>query len=174
MEDHARIETEVKLRLPSLEGLSARLEALGFIRAVPIQPELSVLWDRGQELLDQGRALRVRRYAGRAWLTWKGPKIPDAMLKIRPEEETEITDPAALDRILEALGFSPVMHMEKLRGLMERADLVACLDETPFGCFLELEGEPQSIREAMTALGLSAEAAEPKSYPTLFREHGLA
>ncbi|MDP2875402.1 MAG: class IV adenylate cyclase, partial [Holophaga sp.] len=138
MEDHKDIETEVKLKVPTLEGLQSRLESLGFVLKVSAQPECSVLWDRGHELFDQGCALRVRRYAGLAWLTWKGSKIPDAMLKIRPEVETLIADPAALERILEALGFAPVMRMEKTRALLERPDLVACLDETPFGCFVEL------------------------------------
>ena len=174
MELRTGIETEVKLRMPSLEGLQAALESLGFVLTTPAQPEISVLWDRGRELLDQGCALRLRRYAGRAWLTWKGAKIPDAMLKIRPEQETGIADPEALEKILEALGFAPVLRMQKTRAVMDRADLVACLDETPFGCFLELEGEEAVIRATMAALDIGAELAESRSYPTLYRDHGLA
>lgn len=174
MEHRSPIETEVKLRLPSLMGVQARLEALGFVLAVPAQPETSQLWDRDTELCTQGSALRLRRFAGKAWLTWKGPKIPDAVLKIRPELETEIADAEALVGILQALGFRPVMEMVKVRALMKRADLLACLDEAPFGCFLELEGEAPAIHAAMAALGLGPEAAELRSYPTLFREHGLA
>jgi adenylate cyclase class 2 len=171
---HNPIETEVKLRVPNLRGLEARLESLGFRLEAAPQAESSTLWDRGTELLDRGSALRVRRYAGKAWLTWKGPKVPDALLKIRPELETEIQDAEALEGILGALGFAPVLRMTKTRGLLVREDLVACLDETPFGCFLELEGEPAAIAEAMTALELGPELAEPRSYPTLFRAHGLA
>lgn len=174
MEHRTGIETEIKLKVPSLEGLRTRLESLGFALTIPFQPECSVLWDRGRELLDQGCALRLRRYAGRAWLTWKGPKIPDAVLKIRPEQETEIANPEAMEKILEALGYSAVLRMTKTRAVLERADLVACLDETPFGCFVELEGDPNVIREAMADLGISPKAAESRSYPTLFREHGLA
>jgi adenylate cyclase class 2 len=174
MEHHSPIETEVKLRLPSLEGLQARLESLGFRLTVPPQPETSILWDREKQLLEQGSALRLRRFAGKAWLTWKGPKIPDALLKIRPELETEIPDPETLEAILGALGFQPILHMTKTRALMVRADLVACLDETPFGCFLELEGEAPAIHAAMADLDLGPERAEPRSYPTLFRERGLA
>ena len=66
------------------------------------------------------------------------------------------------------------MTMEKIRALWHRDDLVACLDETPFGCYLELEGEPGLIRSVMEALDLGPELAEPRSYPTLFSEHGLA
>jgi adenylate cyclase class 2 len=174
MEHRNPIETEIKLRLPSLEGLQARLEAIGFQLATPFQTESSTLWDRGTQLLDQGSALRLRRYAGKAWLTWKGPKIPDLLLKIRPEEETAVSDADATAAILRALGFAPVMHMTKTRAVLESPELVACLDETPFGCFLELEGGESAIRSAMSALALGPELAEPRSYPTLFREHGLA
>jgi adenylate cyclase class 2 len=173
MEHRNPIETEVKLRVPSLAGLQARLEVLGFLLTVPAQAETSELWDRDAELLTQGSALRLRLFAGKAWLTWKGPKIPDALLKIRPELETEIADPQVLEGILQALGFRPVLRMVKTRALMRRTDLVACLDETPFGCFLELEGEAPAIHATMAALNLGPEAAELRSYPTLFREHGL-
>lgn len=174
MEHRSPVETEVKLRLPSLEGFEARLRGLGFRVSVPAQPEASTLWDRGGELLAQGSALRLRRYGGKAWLTWKGPRVPDALLKIRPELETEVSDPEAMGAILGALGFEPMMRMVKTRALLTREDLVACLDETPFGCFLELEGEEAAIRAAMAALGLGPELAETRSYPALFREHGLA
>jgi len=173
MEHRTGIETEVKLRVPSLEGLQIRLESLGFAMKVAAQPEQSILWDRGTELLDQGSALRLRRYAGLAWLTWKGPRIPDAIFKIRPEQETEITDPDAMERILEALGYAPILRMVKTRAVMTRPDLVACLDEAPFGCYLELEGDPAPIRAVMTVLGLGPDAAESRSYPALYREHGL-
>jgi adenylate cyclase class 2 len=173
MEHRNSVETEVKLRLSSLEGCQAGLEALGFRLTVPAQAEVSTLWDHHEQLLEQGSALRLRRYAGKAWLTWKGPRIPDALLKIRPELETEVANAEALEGILRALGFVPVMCMTKTRALMFREDLVACLDDTPFGCFLELEGEPPAIHAAMEALHLGPECVEPRSYSTLFREHEL-
>lgn len=168
------VETEVKLRIPSVAGWDARLEAQGFRLEIPAQREISVLWDRGAELLDQGCALRLRRYAGAAALTWKGPKRSDPMLKVRPELETSVADPVAMEGILRALGYTPVMTMEKVRALWRRADLVACLDQAPFGAFLELEGDEGTIRHCMAELGLSPGQAEPRSYPTLFRDHGLA
>jgi len=95
------------------------------------------------------------------------------MLKIRPEQETGIEDLASLEAILRALGYEPVMRMEKVRAVWERVELEACLDETPFGCYLELEGDPQAIHAAMEGLGLAPDRAEPRSYPELYRTHGL-
>jgi adenylate cyclase class 2 len=63
--------------------------------------------------------------------------------------------------------------MEKRRALWEREELEACLDETPFGCYLELEGDAQAIRAAMESLGLAPDRTEPRSYPELYRANGL-
>ena len=173
MKHRIPMETEVKLRIPSTEALLPLLAALDFKPSQPMQEEISILWDRDGELFAKGCALRLRRYAGTSTLTWKGPKQPDPELKIRPEIETAIQDPEALEGILNALGYAPVLHMVKRRATMHRAELLACLDETPFGIYLELEGDPQSIRLAMEHLCLNSSHIEPRSYPTLFREHGL-
>jgi adenylate cyclase class 2 len=173
LKHRSAIETEVKLRIPSIRAMLGMLEALGFRERHPAGLESSVLWDRGEELRQQASALRLRRYQGRAVLTWKGPKLPDPLLKVRPEIETEVAEPDAMEGILRAVGFTPVMEMSKIRAVWERDELVACLDETPFGAYLELEGEPQAIRLAMEHLALDAGHVEPRSYPTLYREAGL-
>lgn len=168
------LETEAKLRVPSLEGWPERLVALGLAEVAPLQEERSTLWDSGVNLYSQGCALRVRRYAGGATLTWKGPRQHDPVLKIRPERETPVGDPDALEDILRALGFEAILSMVKHRAVYRGEDLVACLDETPFGAFVELEGPAERIRSAMETLGLTEAEAETRSYPTLFRAHGLA
>ena len=173
MKHRSPVETELKLRIPAIAPFRDLLRAMGFTEATPSQKEESVLWDRGGELAASGSALRVRRYGGEVILTWKGPKVPDALLKIRPEEETVVQDGEALEAILAALGFAPVMRMEKTRAMWAREELVACLDETPFGCFLELEGDPHAIKAAAEHLSLGTDRVERRSYPTLFREHGL-
>ncbi|HJW08472.1 MAG TPA: class IV adenylate cyclase [Holophagaceae bacterium] len=168
------METELKLRIPATEPLKSMLAALGFMERIPAQREESVLWDRGGELRASGSALRVRRYAGGVRLTWKGPRQPDPELKIRPERETAVADGDELEAILRALGFEPTLRMVKTRAVWEREELEACLDETPFGCFLELEGEPQAIRAAMEHLCLDASRIETRSYAELFEAHGAS
>lgn len=174
MKHKSPIETELKLRIPATGPYRALLEGLGFHEVHPAQAEVSVLWDRDGELRATGSALRTRSYAGQSRLTWKGAKVPDPILKIRPEQESGIENPEALEAILRALGYAPVLRMEKVRAIWERAELEACLDETPFGCYLELEGEPQAIRAAMESLGLAPDRAETRSYPELYSAHGLA
>jgi len=173
MKHKSAIETELKLRIPATGPYRSLLEALGFHEVHPAQAEVSVLWDRSGELRAAGSALRTRSYAGQFRLTWKGPKVPDPLLKIRPEHESGIENPEALEAILRTLGFAPVLRMEKVRAVWERAELEACLDETPFGCYLELEGDPQAIRAAMEGLGLAPDRAETRSYPELYQANGL-
>jgi len=173
MNHKSALETELKLCIPATGPYPPLLEALGFREVTPPQPEISVLWDRNGELRALGSALRTRRYAGQSRLTWKGPRVPDPILKIRPELETGIADLDALESLLRALGYESVMRMEKVRAVWTRAELEVCLDETPFGCFLELEGDPLAIREAMEGLGLAPDRAEPRSYPELYRANGL-
>lgn len=167
------VETELKLRIPAVAPFRGLLASMGFAETAPSQRELSVLWDKLGELQAAGSALRLRHYGGQVILTWKGPKVPDPVLKIRPEQETVVEDGEAMEAILSALGFAPTLRMEKTRAVWAREELVACLDETPFGCFLELEGDPQAIKAAAEHLHLGADRVERRSYPTLFREHGL-
>ena len=162
------LEIEVKLRIPSVGVMRPRLVRGGFNLVQADAVETSQLWDRSGELLAQGAALRVRQYGGRCLLTWKGPKVADPQLKIRPEVETEVADPAAMEAILQQLGYAPALTIVKTRSVWARADLEACLDQTPYGSFLELEGEPEAIREAMAQLGLGPAQIEPRSYAALY------
>lgn len=173
MEGQEELEIEIKVRLEGFSGWPERLSALGYRERYPLQPEHSTLWDREGQLLAQESALRIRRYGGRTLLTWKGPRTPDPRLKIRPERETGVEDAEAMAGILRGLGFSPWMAMEKQRAVWEGHGLVVCLDQTPFGTFIELEGSRSHIEAAFQRLGLDATAIEPRSYPALFREAGL-
>lgn len=170
MKHAGHVETEMKFRIPGTAGVPERLEARGFLPVHPRAEERSALWDREGQLRSRGCALRVRRYGEQALFTWKGARRPDPLLKVRPEVETAVEDPAALEGILEALGFAKVMEMVKTRAIWRRGELEACLDEAPFGCFLELEGEPGDIRRAMEELGLDSSQVEVRSYPALFLE----
>ncbi|HJW31759.1 MAG TPA: class IV adenylate cyclase [Holophagaceae bacterium] len=174
MKHRQSLETELKLRIPSVAALEPLLAALGFSLVQADAKEESLLWDRNDELRTQNSALRLRRYAGKATLTFKGPRVPDPQFKIRPEHETEVADAEATEALLRGLGYIPVMRMVKHRALWAREELVACLDRTPFGDYLELEGEPDAIKLALQGLCLDASRIEPRSYPALFREAGLS
>jgi len=164
------LEVEVKLRIPATAALAPKLLAAGFRLVHPAAREANWLWDKDGELLAQDCALRLRQYGDQAILTWKGAKVADPLLKIRPELETGVADPAAMEAILQALGFKPVLEMVKTRSIWVRDQLEACLDDTPYGSFLELEGAREAIAEAMAQLGLDSGQIEPRSYATLYTQ----
>ncbi|MDR3669468.1 MAG: class IV adenylate cyclase [Holophaga sp.] len=162
------LEVEVKLHIPSTAAMRPRLAQAGFTLAHPEATEANRLWDRAGTLLEKDCALRLRQYGDQATLTWKGARVPDAQLKIRPELETGVADPAAMEAILQALGFAPVLEMVKTRAIWVRGELEACLDDTPYGSFLELEGAREAIAGAMAELGLDPAQTEPRSYAVLY------
>lgn len=168
MSTHVPLETEIKLPISDLEALRERLVASGFRETAPMQEETSILWDRAGELRARGEAIRVRSFAGQTRLTWKGPRLEDARFKVRPEEETGVEDRRALEAILGALGLAPCFEMTKQRTVLQRSGLVACLDRTPFGTYLELEGDREIIQQAVSELGLEGIPPETRSYPALF------
>jgi adenylate cyclase class 2 len=168
MKHNGPLEIEVKLRIPSTGLIRPQLEAAGFSLVHPEARETNGLWDRAGQLRAADCALRLRQYGATTLLTWKGARVPDPTLKIRPELETAVADPAAMAAILQALGFAPVLSMDKLRSIWLRGDLEACLDDTPFGSFLELEGPREAIAQAMLELDLGPDQIEPRSYAALY------
>lgn len=166
------LEVEVKVRIPSTGAFGALLLRAGFKETHAAAVEANRLWDRAGALQAEDCALRLRQYGDRATLTWKGARVADPRLKIRPELETAVADPAAMEGILRALGFVPVLEMVKTRAIWTRGGLEACLDDTPYGSFLELEGERAAITEAMAELGLVPEQIETRSYAALYSGQG--
>ena len=161
----SRREIEVKLPFDSPTAARERLEALGARLIHDRRFEDNVLFDRHDNpLKTAGQLLRVRRDGPRALLTFKAPVPGRHQHKIRAEEETEVTNPDSLERILEGLGFSPVYRYQKYRTLWRLGDLHVCLDETPLGCFVELEGAPQAIDAAAARLGFGPEDYVLESY----------
>ena len=165
------LEIEIKFSIPSVDAILPRLLRAGFVLEHAPDQETSVLWDRDETLREQGQALRLRRYGSLAILTWKGARVEDARLKIRPEVETVVEDAEAMEGILRALGFAPCFTMVKTRSLWRRGALEACMDLTPFGSFMELEGSREAIQEATEELALGGFPVETRSYAVLFQEY---
>jgi adenylate cyclase class 2 len=177
--DGAGRETEIKLRFDSAEEALARLRPLG---PKPVGERIfedNILFDREHEpLAPAGKLLRLRRVGSRALLTFKAPMPGEHRHKVRLEEETHLSDPQAMERVLSALGFTPWYRYQKHRTVFTLDDLQLCLDETPLGCFLEIEGPPESIDRAAARLGFDVADYITESYLELHersaRERGEA
>jgi len=168
MDGSTRREIEVKLPFPSAVAAVDALKRLGARLHHPRRFEDNLVFDRSDDALTPaGKLLRLRRYGDDAWLTFKAP-VPGAHRhKVREEHETSLADPDAMRRILEHLGFTPCYRYQKYRTLFEFGALHVCLDETPIGCFVELEGPPDEIDRTAEAMGLSESDYVIESYREL-------
>lgn len=166
------VEREVKLPVSSWkQGESFLRAAAAHLRDLRYH-EVNSLFDfPGNVLRNRGQALRLRRARGTAWLTLKEPAPGGGGLKHRHEYESVVEDADAIERLLGALGMVEQFRYEKYRQVYDVDELVACLDETPIGCFLELEGSPSSVTALARRVGLSMDDAVLQSYPELYQEH---
>lgn len=162
-------EIEVKLPCEDLEGARRRLEGAGARLRAAKHDESNDLYDDSEgRLAREGRALRLRDAGGKAILTFKGPARFERGVKIREEREVEVSDRGEAAAILANLGFTRRFSYEKRREEWDFADCVVALDETPIGAFVEIEGDPGSIRRVVAALELDFADALPYSYARLY------
>ncbi len=149
-------ETEIKLPFASPAEAGSRIAALAAAPKRAREFEENTLYDLpGDPLRGSGRLLRLRRVGGRAVLTFKGPVPGEHRHKVRVEHETEVDRPDAVAAILEGLGFAPRYRYQKYRTTFALGGLEIALDETPIGCFVELEGEPDEIDRVAERLGFT-------------------
>lgn len=162
---------EVKLPCDSPAGARRRVEALGARLIHDRRFEDNLLFEREVDPLKPARKLlRLRREGGSALLTFKAPVAGDHAHKVRIEEESDVENPEAVERILAGLGFSPHYRYQKYRTLFELDGLEICLDETPLGCFIELEGTPEAIDRTAAALGYAPDRYVLDSYVELHEQ----
>jgi adenylate cyclase, class 2 len=165
------LETEVKLAMPDVETALRKIREAGFTEVVPRVFEANLIYDTPVETLRQkGELLRLRQAGDRNVLTWKGVAVAGPH-KSRPETEVDFVTFDAMDSILRRLGYQPVFRYEKYRTEFghppERG--VLTLDETPIGCYLEIEGEAGWIDSTAQKLGFSADRYITASYASLYR-----
>lgn len=171
----APVEHEIKLPVPNLDEVRSRLPSLGAVRrSPPTDEENWVLDDAGATLAQGAALLRVRRYGGVALLTYKGRASFAGGIKSRDELECVVGDAATLLAIFERLGFLPIRRYQKRREEWDAAGLIVALDETPMGCFVEIEGEVDRLAAAARALGLDPACAVPGSYLDLWERYRVA
>lgn len=163
--------TEVEIKLPAsdLDALRVRLRDGGARLLAERHFESNDLYDDSEgSVAARGCVLRLRRTPAGATLTFKGPARFAGGVKTREERETAVSDPEALDRILNGLGYRPRFRYEKHREEWTLDALVVALDETPIGGFVEIEGEPTAIRGLLPRLDLDPADALPYSYADLY------
>ncbi len=154
MNDKAHLETEVKFHLLSPEAIKGHIIDLGG-QSQGKTFELNIRYDdRQARLQTHGCLLRLRKDTAARLTFKKRPEktVPD--VKAYLEYEVVVDDFETMNAILNQLGLRQVQKYEKIRETFLLEDCILCLDEMPFGVFLEIEGQPKDIVRLAGELGL--------------------
>ena len=153
-------EVELKAVVDDLAGTRKRLEKAG--AKLVFEGSLS---DRrydveSRELAERDEVLRVRRYqapgSSKTYLDWKGPTEIQDVYKIREEISTLIEDFDSLEQILARLGFIVTMEIDREVAQYELGGATIRFETYPrMDVLVEVEGEPDSIEQAIEALGMA-------------------
>lgn len=172
-------EIEVKLKAQNFGELEKKLGEKGCLLSEPIHQHDIIYSLKGSknefESASEGDVIiRIRRMPGVAQLNLKQQRSSEGD---NLEYETDIKDAEAMQKILETLGWYPVVEVKKIRRKGKLGNYEFCLDEVEkLGTFIELEklseddADPELVREELfqelETLGLSREDEEVRGYDT--------
>jgi adenylate cyclase class 2 len=165
------LESEVKVKCSDVDALVAAHRELGWEVVSPRHFEDNFVFELPEHALERrGSILRLRIAEGRAILTYKGlvPESATSEMKVREEIETGVDPPEALVAIFERLGLRRAFRYQKYRTVYRLAapggHVLAMRDETPFGDFLEIEGEEADVSAVAATLGFAPASYIRESY----------
>jgi adenylate cyclase class 2 len=162
-------EIEIKFAVTGHQAVSDALRREGG-RYMGSFEQVDQFYDTRQgRLREGGCGLRIRRshrldgtggeIDTRPQVTFKGPRRADARAKVRPEYQSHVDDPEALERVFEACGLVETVVVRKRRTSYRLGDCMVELDElADIGCFVEVEGPDEpTVFEVARRLGLPGE-----------------
>ncbi len=176
-------EVEVKARLRDKDALVAKLTDLGCMLSAPIRQDdtLYAAIDKPiTEFTIGDLVMRIRRQGSTAILTGKIP-VTNHLDKL--ESETEVSDAAAMEQLLEWMDFKKIMTLSKLRQKTRHGEYEICVDEVAgLGSFIEVEkmtDEDGDVAQAelwdfLKTLGIEESARVTKGYDQLLGEQVAA
>ena len=131
--------------------------------------ERTVRFDAPNRNLEKrGRFLRIRT-GFKNIITFKR-KIRNKKFKEREEIELEISNPEKMKVILENLGFTKILIMEKYREKWKLNNVEIVIDKLPMGTFIEIEGSKKLIKKIIKILGLNFKDRITETYWDLWKK----
>lgn len=164
-------ETEIKLRVAGPRAAHSLLRSAGFsVCRRKVLEDNAILDTPDWRVRKQGSVLRVRSAGENSTLTYKGPGTIGGRHKSREELEIAISYAGTALAILENLGFHRVFRYQKYRTeyCLPGARGLVTLDQTPIGCYLEVEGSPRWIDRTARKLGFREKDYITVSYGALY------
>jgi adenylate cyclase class 2 len=163
-----RLETEIKFYLPDRDTIRRQILKWGAQTRGRVFETNFRYEDEHRSLLKRRSLLRLRRNRN-AILTFKSPPPEDsAEFKVLSELEVRVSDFETMHMILKQLGFHREQIYEKWRETLDLDQVQFCLDQMPYGNFLEIEGPPRDIKRFAAQLGLPWEHRIRINYLQIF------
>lgn len=164
-----RIEVEQKHRIEDAAALVARLDERGVSLGPPVVQSDHYFAHPCRDFAKTDEALRIRTTGNRSYVTYKGPKL-DATTKSRRELELPLaTGEAEFTALLDALGFTPVLVVQKTR----RTFVVTWQDFEVHGALDEVAGLGPFVELELSAQGDDAVEAPRRAIAAVADELGL-
>jgi adenylate cyclase class 2 len=149
------LEIEVKFYLTDIEGMRNKILKLG-AKSKGRLFETNIRYeDKNNSLIKKKSLLRLRQDEKTTFTLKSSPPVKSKDYKIVNELEVEVSDFATMDQILKTLGFHPEQKYEKWRETFILDQTLFCLDNMPYGDFLEIEGQEKDIRYYASKFGLN-------------------
>lgn len=172
-------EIEIKLPFDDIDDAKQQVVSLGGEIDRERHFEENLVFDtESGDLRKQGVLLRLRIVGARpgvpapatATLTFKGKVDLSGGVRNREEIESTIQEPEHLIRIFSNLGYYPIFRYQKYRTVyhIPNVPLEFCVDETPIGNYVELEGEIDAIHDYASKLGFRKDQYVTESYGGLY------
>jgi len=162
------IETEVKFHLPNIKPIRSIILDLGADSKGRVFETNLRYENKHNDLIKNKSLLRLRKDT-KTTLTFKSRlESEDNEFKSLRELEVEVSDFNRMKLILEALGFHKEQIYEKYRETLILNSTTICIDEMPFGIFLEIEGEKQAIAGLAKKIDLDWSKRSILNYLELF------
>jgi len=168
MNSQESLEIEIKFYLENPEKTRGRIMTLG-AETLGRYFETNIRFeDEAHQLFKKGSLLRLRKDR-KTSLTYKSePSESDNEFKVFNELEVEVGDFEMMHRILESLGFHKEQIYEKWRETFRIEASTLCIDEMPFGTFLEIEGTRHDIKTLAQSLDFNWEQRILWNYLAIF------
>jgi adenylate cyclase class 2 len=164
------IEVEAKFVSPGNDKVEKALLRLGGRLVFDGVMEDTYFRHPGRDFGKTDEALRLRKTAEGAELTYKGPRMRSEAAKAREELTLKTDSPLTVQRILERLGFKDAYTVRKMRKSYIVDKLRVEVDDVDgLGQYVELEVLTESPERTLslmttTKAELGLEKPEPKTY----------
>jgi len=161
-------EIEVKFYLDNAALVREKLLSIGAISNGRIF-ESNICFDDAQDSLKAKQSLLRLRKDKKITLTHKSkPVAGETEFKVLKELEVQVSDFDMMLRILETLGYHRTLVYEKYRETLSIDQTKLCIDNMPFGDFIEIEGSKTDIRKLAQDLGMAWDRRITDNYRSMF------